>query len=123
MITGPIVELVPLADALIHAKVLLDPNSPLYVELQADAQAKLTDAHGIIFDYLKNGVVVDGVVVVGYDPTWTATTAPRPVLAAIKERFAYLIANLGDDARNENYRHILSSEKQLLDRLRDPTLV
>ena len=74
----------------------------------ADVQQKLDTAQEAILSYLN----------IGADPTWTASTAPKPVTHAIQLLTAYYYEDRGDGTQPDPWPKIYA----LLAAYRDPTV-
>jgi len=101
-----VIDLVPIADAKAHLRILDAAHD-------AEVQAKLSQASAVIRDYLKHAD----------DATWSDTTAPLPVQAATLYLLAELYEHRGDDLAPDNFdAAVWEAIERLLARFRTPAL-
>jgi hypothetical protein len=75
-------DLVTLADAKLHLHIVGEDRN-------ADVALKLTQASAVVADYLGADA----------DDTWTSTTVPAPVQAAVLIALGHLYENRGEDMK------------------------
>jgi len=98
--------LITLAQAKAHLRIDTAPDDPG----DADIQLKLDQAESIIRTHLKSR----------NDPTWTPTTVPGAITAAILLMLARLYEQRGD--HEDNDEKLWASIDRLLGLYRDPAL-
>lgn len=97
--------LVSLADAKSHLHI---PDS--YTDRDADVLLKAEQASAIVVDYLKTDTAM----------TWTSSTVPGPVQAAVLLMLGHLYENRGDDMKADE--GVWSAVSRYCMRFRDPAL-
>ena len=122
MAWSPLVELVTLEQAKQRVK-LPDYGSPLTPEDEA-LQLQLLIAHEVVMDFLTQRVSDQDVWEAEVD-TWDADTAPKRVIGAILEQFAFQYRFRGDDVETLKRPAddvLCLNAAALLKRFRDPAI-
>lgn len=119
MAWSPLVELVTLVQAKGRVKLPIDSDAE-----DEDLILQLLIAHESVLDFLTQRVSDMDAWEIEVD-AWTATTAPKRVLGAILEQFAYQYRFRGDDPealRRSGDEAVCPTAAALLKRFRDPAL-
>jgi hypothetical protein len=122
MAWSPLVELVTLEQAKQRVK-LPDYGSQLTPEDEA-LQLQLLIAHEVVMDFLTQRVTDQDAWEAEVD-AWDADTAPRRVIGAILEQFAFQYRFRGDDVealKRTGDEVLCPTAAALLKRLRDPAV-